>query len=107
MKLPVLSILAILLLLSLGCDPEYMSETAAEKEMKNIALAAKEFYIDYDRPPGSVEELVKAEYVKLNEKVHEQWVIDINWPDQMIAFSTSAHPKGEGLTVTYTIPQRY
>jgi len=98
--------LGVVFLLS-GCDRDYMSRTAAEKEMKVIANAALEFERELHRPPNNIDELEDAGYYTPNATVKHQWELEINWPDEIIAFSTSRHPSGEGITVSYTIPQKY
>jgi hypothetical protein len=83
-----------------------MAETSAQSEMKKIAVAAEKFRRDFARAPHSVQELIDNEFMIPGIKAHEQWEFEVNWPDDVYAFSTDKHPSGKGITISYKIPEK-
>ena len=102
-----LGLLLLVLVVVAGCDREYLSKREAESEMKKIAKAAIQFKNDYARPPQDVQELIDADLLIKNLAAFDRWQFEINWPDEIVAFSTEKMPGGPGKILKYKIPQKY
>ncbi|MDP8207911.1 MAG: hypothetical protein P9L92_14685 [Candidatus Electryonea clarkiae] len=104
-KLLLLSIAALFLLSTIGCESETISRQEAYNACISIASAARQYERKTGYAPMDIGELENKGYLQLKTRIKREWKFAVNFPYDVIAKSTIKMPGGPDIEIVYEIPE--